>query len=206
MANTPPYRLETERLVLRCWQPTDAPLLQEAVVASLDHLRPWLPWIAYEPISLRDRVEYMRRARGAFDRDEEYTLAVFDREERRVLGGSGFHKRSTPEAIEIGYWIRADSLRRGLCSELVAVLTQVALRRCDFERVEIHADPDNVASQGVPAKLGYQKDAVMRRRSRTPAGAECDTVIWSMFADELERSPCASIAYSAFDVCGNALA
>jgi hypothetical protein len=38
----PPYRIETERLVVRCWEPRDAPLLKEAVDASLDHLRPWM--------------------------------------------------------------------------------------------------------------------------------------------------------------------
>ena len=41
---TPPYRIVTERLVLRCWEPRDAAALKEAVDASLDHLRPWMPW------------------------------------------------------------------------------------------------------------------------------------------------------------------
>ena len=39
-----PYRIETERLVLRCYDPEDAPLLKDAVDRSLDHLRPWMPW------------------------------------------------------------------------------------------------------------------------------------------------------------------
>ena len=45
----PAYRIHTQRLVLRCWQPTDAPLLKAAIDASLEHLRPWLPWAQHEP-------------------------------------------------------------------------------------------------------------------------------------------------------------
>jgi RimJ/RimL family protein N-acetyltransferase len=203
MSHTPPYRLESERLVVRCWQPSDAPLLDEAIASSIDHLKEWLPWIAREPLALPDRVEYLRAVRARFDRDEDYTVAVFDRREERVLGASGLHKRSTPEVLEIGYWIRADSARRGLCTELAAMLSHVALARCNAQRVEIHCDPNNIASQGVPAKLGYRRDAVLRRRSRTPEGAERDTVIWSLFADELASSPCADVVYTAFDACGD---
>ena len=162
-----------------------------------------MPWAMLEPIGLNQRIEYMRRARASFDNDKDYVFGVFDRAERRVLGGCGLHKRSTPNSLEIGYWIRADSLRQGLCTELSAVLTHVALQRCGVERVDIHCDPDNLASRGVPAKLGYQFDAVLRRRARTPQGAERGTAIWSLFADELANSPCANIAYDAFDACGS---
>jgi hypothetical protein len=39
----PAYRIHTHRLVLRCWQPTDAPLLKAAIDVNLEHLRPWMP-------------------------------------------------------------------------------------------------------------------------------------------------------------------
>jgi RimJ/RimL family protein N-acetyltransferase len=187
--------------VVRAWRPSDARLMHDAVSTSVEHLRPWLPWIAQEPRTLAARVEYLRGVRALFDRDEDYSVGVFDREERRLLGGSGLHKRVGPDALEIGYWIRADSLRQGLCSELVALLTHVALTRCGAQRVEIHCDPNNAASHAIPAKLGYSLDAVLRRRGTTPLGAARDTSVWSLFADELSTSPCASVRYSAFDAC-----
>ena len=55
----PAYRIETERTVLRCWQPTDAPLLSVAVEASLEHLREWMPWAAGEPKSLDERIAFL---------------------------------------------------------------------------------------------------------------------------------------------------
>jgi len=39
----PAYRIESERLVIRCYNPKDALLLQKSVQESVEHLRPWLP-------------------------------------------------------------------------------------------------------------------------------------------------------------------
>ena len=67
----PAYRIETKRLVIRCWNPADAPLLIEAVQQSLDHLLPWMPWAKYEPVGLEQRIEWLRGCRARFDSGED---------------------------------------------------------------------------------------------------------------------------------------
>ena len=109
----PAYRIHTERTVLRCWDPADAPLLKEAIDASLDHLRPWMPWAENEPEDLPAKVARLRRFRAEFDLGQNFIYGIFDREERRVLGGTGLHLRVGPGALEIGYWIRADETNQG---------------------------------------------------------------------------------------------
>src|SRR5262245_48834451 len=123
----PAYRVETARLLLRCWQPGDAPLLEAAIGASLDHLRPWMPWIADEPMARAARVELLREFRGRFDLGHDFIYGIFDRGESRVLGGSGLHVRSGPEIREIGYWIHADHVGQGLATEAAGALTRVAI-------------------------------------------------------------------------------
>jgi RimJ/RimL family protein N-acetyltransferase len=86
---TPPYRIETERLVLRCYEPEDAALLKEAVDASLEHLQPWMPWARFEPQSLDQKIGLLRGMRSRFDRDGDDVFGVFDPDEERLLGGSG---------------------------------------------------------------------------------------------------------------------
>src|SRR5438105_3728605 len=115
----PVYRIETQRLVVRCWEPRDAPLLKAAVDSSLDHLRPWLPWAADEPQPLEAKVALLRRFRGMFDTGEDFVYGIFDRDERRVIGGSGLHTRPEPSAREIGYWVAADMAGQGMCTEAV---------------------------------------------------------------------------------------
>ncbi|MGZ4148124.1 MAG: GNAT family N-acetyltransferase, partial [Actinomycetota bacterium] len=159
-----PYRIVTDRLVLRCWQPADAPLLKEAVDASLDHLRPWMPWAHEHPQPLDATVELLRTFRGRFDLGEDFVYGIFDAAEERVVGGSGLHTRLGAGALEIGYWIRADAAGRGLATETAAALTRAAFEFAAVDRVEIHVDPANERSLRIPRRLGFAEEATLRRR------------------------------------------
>ncbi len=200
--NGPAYRVFTRRLLLRCWQPADAPLLKAAVDASLDHLLPWMPWAKYEPTDLQAKIERLRRFRGAFDLGDDFVYGVFDRQETRVLGGSGLHTRLGEKAREIGYWIHVDAVGQGFATELSAALTKVAFEIDHVERVEIHCDPRNLRSAAVPRKLGYTLDATLRQRLRDTNGNPRDVMIWSLLAAEYPHSPSAAAEIEAYDAAG----
>lgn len=188
----PAYRIETERTVLRCWQPEDAPLLSAAIEASLSHLQEWMPWAKNEPIGLDERVALLRGFRAKFDRDEEYIYGIFNPEESAVLGGTGLHRRDDGNCLEIGYWIHADFINRGLATEIAAALTHVAFSLHKVDWVEIRCDPNNARSATIPRKLGYTHEATLRNRRTTPQGRKEGTMIWSLFADEFAGSPAAA--------------
>lgn len=201
----PAYRIETERTVLRCWQPQDAPLLSAAIEASAAHLQEWMPWAKNEPIGLDERVALLRRFRADFDRDEGYIYGIFNRDESAVLGGTGLHKRDEGNCLEIGYWIHVGQIGRGLATEISAALTKAAFALHGVEWVEIRCDPNNVRSSAVPRKLGYTHEATLRARRVTPQGKVEGTMIWSLFADEFPASPAAGQEIAAFDVLGRKL-
>src|SRR5438105_963348 len=112
-----PYRIETERLVVRCYEPRDAPLLKDAVDSSLDHLRPWMPWAEHEPQTLEEKTELLRSFRSQFDAGENFVYGIFSPDEAEQLGGSGLHPRIDLGGLEIGYFIRASATRRGYVTE-----------------------------------------------------------------------------------------
>ena len=101
----PVYRIETERLVIRCWEPKDAPLLKSAIDLSIDHLLPWMPWAKGEPQTLEEKVELLRMFRGKFDLGQDFILGIFNRDETEVLGGTGFHPR---RGVNERYYHRID--------------------------------------------------------------------------------------------------
>jgi len=203
----PPYRIETDRLVLRCYDPHDAELLQEAVDPSIEHLLPWMPWAQHEPQTVDEKVALLRRFRGQFDLDENYVYGIFERDESRLLGGSGLHARGGDGSLEVGYWVRADAVRRGIATEVTAVLTRVVFEVCGLERVDVQVDPANVRSAAVPRKLGFVEEGTLRRRLPPSAGGgpRRDSTLFTLVADELASSPCAAYAYRAFDAVGRPL-
>jgi RimJ/RimL family protein N-acetyltransferase len=201
---TAPYRIETKRLVIRCYDPADAPLIKEAVDSSLDHLKAWMPWARFEPQPLEAKVALARSFRAGFDADEEYVYGVFARDESRLLGGSGLHPRGGPASLEIGYWVRRDALRQGIATEVTAVLAQVAFVVCRAERVDVQIDPENERSQGVPRKLGFTLEGTLRRRLEPTSGTGLrrDALLFTMLREELDGSGCRGYPYVAFDATG----
>ena len=196
----PAYRIVTPRLVIRCWQPADAPLLKAAIDASIEHLLPWMPWAAAEPTDIDAKIALIRRFRGQFDLGQDFTYGIFDREETQTLGGTGLHTRPGPDAREIGYWVRADGINRDVATETAGALTRVAFEIDKLDRVEIHCDADNMRSAAVPRKLGFMHEATLRRRR--VGGKVRDTLVWTLLADEYPASHAAQVEIEAFDVIG----
>ncbi|HEX9937617.1 MAG TPA: GNAT family protein [Longimicrobium sp.] len=199
---TPPYRIVTPRMVLRCYSPADAVLLDTSVRESLEHLRPWMPWAHAEPEELEVKVQRLRMFRGKFDLDQDYIVGIFTPDETRLIGGTGMHPRIGPDALEIGYWIHVDEVGKGYATEAAAALTRVAFEVAGVRRMEIHCDPANVASAAVPRKLGYTLEATLRARTPTETGALRDRMVWSLFREDYPRTPCATAELQAFDAAG----
>jgi RimJ/RimL family protein N-acetyltransferase len=201
----PAYRIETDRLCIRCWSPTDAPQLKKAVDPNMDYLRPWLPWITKEPEPIEARIAWLRKSRADFDLDKDFVYGIFDREESEVLGGTGLHTRQGPDAREIGYWIQEKYQKKGFATEVAAALTRVAFEVDRVRRVHIHCSVDNVKSARIPEKLGFQKEAVLRKRIPTSTGELGGLAVWTMIAEEYPGSIPAMAQVAAFDATGNRL-
>lgn len=199
--SNPVYRIETKRLVLRCWNPSDAALFMDAITVSKDHLLPFMPWAANIPEPFDTYVERLRSFRARFDGGEDYVYGVFNGDESRVLGGTGLHTRLKDDALEIGYWIHKDFINQGFATELSAALTKVAFEIYHINRMEIHCSIKNQASAAVPRKLGYTHEAT-RRRLSFAYGEDTDSMSWTLFADEYPNTPSAKAEIKAFDVIG----
>ncbi len=201
-APAPPYRVLTRRLLLRCFEPTDAEELREVAARNRDHLAPWMPWAKDDPQTVAEKVQLLRGFRARFDRDEDYVFGAFGRESGALVGATGLHRRVGPRAFETGYWVDREHVRRGLASEMAAAMTRVAFDLLRVERVELHVDVRNAPSLGVPRKLGFVADGVLRRRSPTTLPEPGDMAVFTMFADEYPGTACAEAPLEAFDVLG----
>jgi RimJ/RimL family protein N-acetyltransferase len=203
---TPPYRIETERLVIRCYEPEDAPLLKAAVDSSIEHLLPWMPWARFEPQSVEDKVELCRMFRGQFDLDQNYVYGIFSADETEQLGGSGFHKRANEGSLEIGYWVAAGAIGRGIATEVAAVQTRAGFELAGLDRIDIQVDPTNDRSLAIPRKLGFTEEGTLRRRLEAhEQEPRRDSVVFSLLREELEGSPCLQYDYAGYDARGERL-
>ncbi len=201
MYPSPAYRIVTPQLVIRCYDPSDAIMLQTSVTESLEHLLPWMPWTANEPEPLEAKIERLRQFRARFDLGQDFIYGIFNPQGNHLIGGTGLHTRVGADALEIGYWIHKDFINHGYATETSAALTKVAFEINKVQRVEIRCATENVRSAAVPRKLGYTCDGKLRRRSFA-SGQTVDQMVWSLFADEYANSPSAKVEIAAYDAAG----
>ena len=149
-----PDLIEGPDLVLRRWTTEDVERLAALVAGNVDHLRPWMAWIADEPLSHHERFELIERWERQWRQGGDVVMAI---EWHGVpVGGTGLHRRRGPQGLEIGYWVDKDHLRRGIATQAAALLTTAALATDGIEFVEIHHDKANVPSAAVARRLGYR--------------------------------------------------
>ena len=199
-ANTA-YRIETKRLVLRCYNPSDAVMLAESITESVEHLRPWMPWAHSEPEPIEEKVQRLKVFRGEFDLGQNYIYGIFNLEGTRLLGGTGFHPRLGKNELEIGYWIHKDFINQGLVTESTAALVKVAFELLRIHRIEIHCDPANLASAAIPRKLGFVHEGTLRAKTRF-LDRWSDSMIWGLLETDYPASPSSKAEIKAFDANG----
>ncbi|MGB8981892.1 MAG: GNAT family protein [Anaerolineales bacterium] len=199
--SNPAYRIETKRLLVRCYNPVDAPLLAEVVTANIEHLRPWMPWAYAEPEPIEEKVQRLKRFRANFDLGENFVYGIFNPENTRLLGGTGLHPRIGERQLEIGYWIDKDFINQGLVTESTAALIKVAFELMHVHRIEIHCDPANAASAAIPRKLGFMHEGTLR--AKTPFLERwSDSMVWGLLESEYPDSPSAQTEIKVFDADG----
>jgi len=181
-AHRPPDTVAVrDGLRLRRWQLDDGPLLAAAVVASRDHLRPWMPWVGlYDEDPVGAAEAFLHERAPAWAAGSTLAYAVVERDPagvERTVGAVGLENRIGQAGLEIGYWLVPDATGRGLVTAAVRALGTAALALAPVRRLEIHHDVANTRSGAVPARLGWRR--VGERPRALEARGECGTtVVW----------------------------
>lgn len=206
MGNIKTYRIETERLVIRCYQPADAELLYNSLNCGTEHLMQWLPWAKTEPLGIEEQIDKLRMFRAKYDAGQDYIMGIFNSDESELLGGTGLHPRIGNNAMEIGYWLSASHLRKGIITESTQALVRVGFEVEQLQRIEIHCDPNNTASANIPHKLGFLHEVTLRNRSTDVNGNPRDTMIWTMFREDYTQHFSKQLTLQAYDCAGRKIA
>ena len=167
--------IELGAVTLRRYRDDDLDDLVRAVDESDDHLRPWLPWLAGH--SRESEAEFLARSARDWQSGTAYNYAITTG--GALVGGVGLMARIGPGGLEIGYWVHRAYTRRGLATTASAALVEQAFRLPGVDRVEIVHDELNVASAGVPRKLGFT-EAGRRRIDPPPEKGTGVGVVWRL--------------------------
>ncbi len=101
-------------------------------------------------------------------------IGFWERTADKLVGCGGLFHPNQQEQAEVMYWLVRDCWGKGLATEIVRSLVQFAKPLWGVETMIATIHPDNLASQRVVAKVGFQRLA-----DRTEADGEC-TQVWAL--------------------------
>ncbi|GGV44057.1 N-acetyltransferase [Kitasatospora herbaricolor] len=180
--NLPQPVIELDELTLRRFDgEADLPELFQVIEESLEHLRPWMPWIAEH--SRASTAEFLARRAERWASGQDYTYAIVL--DGAIVGACGLFRRDdTPETgREIGYWLHPAATGRGAATRATRALVEQAFRLPGVDYVEVVHDTGNHASGAVPARLGFTEH--LRRPAERLAPADTgEDRIWRITRDQ----------------------
>ena len=153
----------SEDVVLRPVRLTDAAAFARAYQRNFAHLEPWEPIRPddfYTEAGQLSRLKNLDAERAA-GRVQRWT---FDRGDDEVYGSmtlSGIELGIFLNA-RMGYWVDAALTGRGLATAAVNAVCDHARQRWNLHRVEAGTNVDNVASQRVLVKCGFEEIGLSR--------------------------------------------
>ncbi len=198
-----PYKIETDRLIIKCWEPKYAQKLKAEIEESADVLLPWMPFAKAPFPTLIEEINTLRTFRGNYDLNKDYVLGIFDKAEEIVIGSTGLHTRQGPNTFEIGYWIGKRHQNKGYATEVTSSLIKLSFEYSNVIRIEINSAYENTKSENVIKKLNIQFEGVIRKGIVDAYGKYHDLKKWAILREEYEKSEHKKRMIKAYDCTGN---
>jgi RimJ/RimL family protein N-acetyltransferase len=171
-------RVETPRLSLRAFEPTDTPDLL-AAFADEDIAR-WNPG----PAGPETAAEFMA-GRNDWSEGDHASWAVADSADR-LIGSVSLHKIDPDQGdAEIGYWIAPWARRQGHGAGAVAAASRFAFEKLGLHRVYLYHAVDNPGSCGVARASGFVQEGTLRQSYRYADGAYHDEHLHALLSSDV---------------------
>ena len=119
---------------------------------------------------------------------DEREMFLIEDQRGRIVGTITHFKSRTPISREIGYRLFDPALAgRGIMTEACAMLCDYLFRSYPLNRLELLMNPDNVGSERIAQKLGFEFEGTLRGGFFTN-GAIRDVKIYGLLRAEWETA------------------
>jgi ribosomal-protein-serine acetyltransferase len=172
-------------MLLRSYQPDDAPVLFQAIERSRQHLSPWLYWVG--PTTSQDHtLNFIQQSLQLLNNQEGLALGIFLGNE--IIGGLGMHQWDhLHKKAQLGYWIAKEHEGKGIIHTCATRFLDFLFEKLNLNKVEMQFVVANERSAAVAKRLGAKVEGILRE-SYLRNGRLEDLVVTGLLKKEwLER-------------------
>ena len=146
-----------------------------------EYMREWLPFVdtTREEEDTASFVNHILQTE-----DQQFTVYYQD----KFVGLVGFKDTDkTNKKIEIGYWLSQYAQGKGLMTQSVQKLLELAFNEMGMNRVQIKVAVGNHKSRRIPEKLGFEFEGIERDGELLVDGVYTDIAVYSLLKKEYQR-------------------
>jgi len=156
-------RVETNRLILRKPEREDAAAIFARYASDKDVTR-LLAWPRHTTI--QDTYAFLDFSDAEWSKWPVGPYVIESRQDKTMLGSGGL-VFETPDCAATGYVLAKDAWGRGYATEAVKAVIEIA-RNAGIVRLYAVCHPENLASERVLQKCGFQLEQVLARQAKFP--------------------------------------
>jgi [ribosomal protein S5]-alanine N-acetyltransferase len=139
----------------------------------------WVRWFG-PGHSAEEHIERVQRDRHT---GGEAWFAICDAGRDEYLGEVAVRPEAYSRAI-VEYWLLPEARGGGRVTRAVRLASAWALGAGGIARLQLWAEPENLASQAVAERSGYQREGVLRKYDEI-GGRRVDSVLFSLLPEDL---------------------
>ena len=174
--------LQTERLTLRVYAPSDIPALMPLIGArevAATTLR--IP----HPYTESDARDFIARTQEGLLSGSALLLAIVLRERDTLCGGVGLRIEADHRRAELGYWIGVPYWGNGYATEAAKAVLKYGFGTLELHRIFASHFADNPASARVLQKIGMRHEGRLRAHV-LKWGEFLDLEMYGMLASDVD--------------------
>jgi len=180
-----PTEYETERLLLRCYQPDDAAAYWRMLGENRAHLREFLPKELEPARGEGDIREHFKWMAKMWRRGEIFILGLWTRSGGAYVGEVYL---ANPDwdvpCVEAGYFTVQHQGGKVYAAEALRAVCRIAFERMGARRVELQCAADNEISARVALRCGFTLEGRLRERDHKKDGPPVDRLWFGLLRSE----------------------
>lgn len=179
-----PTEFSDGTIVIRTYQPNDAPSCFEAARESIAEVSRHLPWLHPDYSIEETRTWIEKTVPKLWEQQSEYHFVITEVATGSVLGGCGLDQVNwVDQTANLGYWVRTSRTRQGIATAASKLLARFGFEKLQLKRIDVVTSIDNIASARVAEKLNPSEKKSVKNSSLIKEGVS-DTLVFSIFSQD----------------------
>lgn len=184
-----PLELLTNRLLLRCYQDSDAADFLQLLLTNKNRLSPTFPGRIAMNRKIEGAAYFIRQMRADWQHKRVFEFGIWLLDTNQYIGNialKNFEKR-VPKA-EIGYYLDGNAEGQGLATEALRAVITFGFDTLGMNKIFVKMPVQNYRSYRLAERCGFIREGLLRRdfRSDEETGL-VDVYFYGMTRDDYEK-------------------